>query len=178
MYSSAFVKFDHDICFYRAFVSTKSEFRKKNSSKVRHQWAKFDEIALHDVCKTCIWSALQGEIWRLSLLGLVMSMLIQPLRSKALRRWSPKVNCLDNFSQVPIYKKEKYSRLPITRTFKGNWKKVRVIGSSSYRGWNYEENYLKGKENWFELARVRVIGSRLYGKEIGEFVLRYWGLKG
>ena len=32
----------------------------------------------------------------------------------------------------------KHSRLPITRTFKGNRKKVRVIGSSSYR--NPEEN--------------------------------------
>ena len=32
----------------------------------------------------------------------------------------------------------KYSRLPITRTFKGNRKKVRVIGSSSYR--ELEEN--------------------------------------
>ena len=31
-----------------------------------------------------------------------------------------------------------YSRLPITRTFKGNRKKVRVIGSSSYR--EFEEN--------------------------------------
>ena len=31
-----------------------------------------------------------------------------------------------------------YSRLPITRTFKGNRKKVRVIGSSSYR--ELEEN--------------------------------------
>ena len=31
-----------------------------------------------------------------------------------------------------------YSRLPITRTFKGNRKKVRVNGSSSYR--EFEEN--------------------------------------
>ena len=35
----------------------------------------------------------------------------------------------------------RYSQLPITRTFKGNRKKVRVIGSSSYRE--------------FELSRVR-----------------------
>ena len=31
-----------------------------------------------------------------------------------------------------------YSRLPITRTFKGNPKKVRVVGSLSYR--EFEEN--------------------------------------
>ena len=29
-------------------------------------------------------------------------------------------------------------------------------------GSSYIENDLKGKENWFELSRVRVIGSRLY----------------
>ena len=34
--------------------------------------------------------------------------------------------------------KFRYSRLPITRTFEGNRKKVRVIGSSSYR--EFEEN--------------------------------------
>ena len=39
---------------------------------------------------------------------------------------------------VTVNKTWKYSRLPITRTFKGNRKKVWVIGSSSYR--EFEEN--------------------------------------
>ena len=47
----------------------------------------------------------------------------------------------------------KYSRLPIIRTFRENKKKVRVIGSSSYREQNYAENEPKGNENCFDLAR-------------------------
>ena len=39
---------------------------------------------------------------------------------------------------VTVNKTWKYSRLPITRTFKGNRKKVWVKGSSSYR--EFEEN--------------------------------------
>ena len=39
------------------------------------------------------------------------------------------------FSDVSI---SYYSRFPITRTFKGNRKKVRIIGSSGYR--EFEEN--------------------------------------
>ena len=41
---------------------------------------------------------------------------------------------------------------PLIRTFKGNRKKVRVIGSSNYRGQNHIENDPKGNENWFKLA--------------------------
>ena len=39
------------------------------------------------------------------------------------------------FSDISI---SYYSRFPITRTFKGNRKKVRIIGSSGYR--EFEEN--------------------------------------
>ena len=45
-----------------------------------------------------------------------------------------------------------YSPLSLIWTFKGNRKKVRVIGSSNYRGQNHIENDLKGNENWFKLA--------------------------
>ena len=51
---------------------------------------------------------------------------------------------------------------PDNSNLQGKLKKLRVIGSSSYRGYNCIENDLKGNETWFELARVRVIGSRLY----------------
>ena len=56
-----------------------------------------------------------------------------------------------------FYSKIKYvyiiQSIPDNSNFQGKLKKVRVIGSSSYRGLNYIENDLKGKENWFELAR-------------------------
>ena len=48
------------------------------------------------------------------------------------------------------------SRRLFSRLFKG------TKHGSSYRGKNYIENDLRGNENWFELAKVRVIGSRLY----------------
>ena len=58
----------------------------------------------------------------------------------------------------------KYSRLPIIRTFKENLKKVRVIGSSSYREQNYVESEPKGNENCFDLAE----GSSYRGFELPE----------
>ena len=52
-------------------------------------------------------------------------------------KMKPKIR--DFFKQRKQDKNQnKYSRLPITRTFKANRKKVRVIGSSSYR--EFEEN--------------------------------------
>ena len=47
-----------------------------------------------------------------------------------------------------------YSPLTLIRTLKGNRKKVRVIGSSNYRGQNHVENDLKRNENYM----VRVSG--------------------
>ena len=44
----------------------------------------------------------------------------------------------DKIAGRHVHSKLNYSPLPITRTFKGNRKKVRVIGSSSYR--EFEEN--------------------------------------
>ena len=58
---------------------------------------------------------------------------------------------------LSLHFRSKYSRLPITRTSKGNWKSFELSRVKLYRKWSQ-----KGNENWFELARVRVIGSRLY----------------
>ena len=48
--------------------------------------------------------------------------------------------------------------------FEPSREKVQVIGSLSYRGQNYIENYLKGNENCFELAE----GSSYRGFELPE----------
>ena len=46
-----------------------------------------------------------------------------------------------------------YSRIPITRTFKGNRKQFELSGVRVIEGKiNYIENDLKGNENCFELA--------------------------
>ena len=55
------------------------------------------------------------------------------LRSRTYSTRLSKSHCDEFWSQAGagLLKVKKYSRLPITRTFKGNRKKVRVIGSSS-----------------------------------------------
>ena len=54
-----------------------------------------------------------------------------------------------------------------SRLFKGS------KHGSSYRGQNYIENELRGNENWFELAGVRVIeGSSYRESTVYQFIIR------
>ena len=58
---------------------------------------------------------------------------------------------------------------PDNSNLQGKQKKVRFIGSSSYRGQNYIENDLKGNVNCFELAG----GSSYRGFELPGFNCKY-----
>ena len=55
------------------------------------------------------------------------------------------------------------SRVKLYRNdLKGNKDFLELAGGSSYRGSNYIKRKSKGNRLWFELARVRVMGSQLY----------------
>ena len=108
-----------------------------------------DSYELQKVDKLNLFLTKRNPRWNSSLLDEIISASFS-LALKSLAKRSHGKYCM------------KLQSTPDNSNLQGKLKKVRVIGSSSYRRWNYEENDLKRKGRLvrvsakFELARVRV----------------------